>query len=577
MDVIHTAYKYLKRYPMLSIAVLSSTILASVFDGASFGMLIPLIKSMTNSEAGAIPLIFIFLFFIIVAKNIFLYFANIFIAKLRFGATRDLSASLMEHLIEYDLSFFDTIKSGHIISSLTNETRRMGDFISAVLNFTALFLRISAYIVLLFLIAWKASLIILTLVLIVLLPLELIMKKLKKIGERISHALAEYNFKLTEILNGIRLIRGSGTEGDEGRNFAICANAVYRYQYASNKYIFSLIPISEISIFGLLTACFLIMINVIRIDIPSAFPFIATYLVVLTKALSQLNPLNSARSNAINNLAAFENYENLYCGVNMRTIRSGHEIIRKFSDFIEFKDVGFSYVDGNVILRNITLKIPKGKITAIVGISGVGKSTLINLVMRFYDINSGHILVDGIDLKNLDLKEWRKKIGFVSQDIFIFNASVKDNIAYGHFGISEERIVDAAKAANAHDFITALKDGYGTILGERGVRLSGGQKQRISIARAIIHNPEILILDEATSSLDTETEKLITEAVDRLAKGRTVIAIAHRLSTVAHADNIVVLHEGRIVGSGTHSDLIKSEGLYKRLYDAQFNLQSIHK
>ncbi|MFC1576472.1 ABC transporter ATP-binding protein [Candidatus Omnitrophota bacterium] len=598
MKLIFTAFRYLKKHPFLSIAVLFSIIITALFDGASFGMLIPLIQSMTAkaaSQAGAfgnvpfigylstflssmtqakaISIIFITLFILLLVKNIFIYISNILIAKLRFATTRDTRVNLMNNLLEYDTRYFDNVKTGHIIGNINTETERMGDFVQSVLRFIALSGRVLAYITLLFLISWRMSIVISLLIAVVLIPIELIMKKVKRMGMRVSEAIADYNHKLTEVLNGVRLIKVCGTEDMEKKNFKTEANNVYSSMYKSNKYAHLIIPLSEVCIFGLIVICFLVLINMTKIDMANTFPFIATYLLVLGKTLTQLNALNGSRSEAMKRLAAFTVYESMYDKKDKKTIETGNKAAEKFSDLIEIKDVNFSYIEGEKVLQDINVSIPKGKITALVGASGAGKSTLVNLIPRFYDVNSGEILVDGTNLRNLVIKEWRKKIGFVSQDIFIFNTSIKDNISYGRADLSEEEVFNAAKAANAHSFIMGLPDGYNTMLGERGIRLSGGQKQRISIARSIIHNPEVLILDEATSSLDTETERLITEAIDRLTKDRTVIAIAHRLSTILHADNIVVLDKGRIIESGCHADLLQKNGLYKRLYETQFSIK----
>jgi ABC-type multidrug transport system fused ATPase/permease subunit len=592
MQIFGVAFKYLKKYPARSISVICLIILSSLFEGASFGMLIPLIQVMTGTgngvfqnatftsrlfsffgiadQARQILLIFCALFLTVIAKNLFTYLMNVLIAKMRFMTTRDLSANLMDRLIEYDLRYFDSVKSGHIISNMTNETRRMGDFLLNVLSLLALSAKVSAYIILLLLISWQASIAIIALVAVVLFPIELVMKKLKKLSSAASHVLADYGFKLVEILGGIRVIKGVGSEGAEKANFRAKADAIYRVNYDSTKYASLLMPLSEAVVFGLVVLCILVLMVVVKIDVSRTFPYLATYLLVLVKALTQLNQMNGVRTRAMYDIAAFDSYEKLYDRTGKATINSGGARLERFCDAIEFRDVGFSYSGDKMVLRHINLRIPGGKVTAIVGASGVGKSTLVNLIMRFYDIGSGSITVDGVDLKELELHSWRKKIGFVSQDIFIFNMSISDNIVYGHPGTSREKIVDAAKAAGAHDFIMALPNKYDTLLGERGVRLSGGQKQRVSIARAIIHDPEILILDEATSSLDTETEKLIKDAIDRLAKDRTVIAIAHRLSTIVHADNIIVLHEGGVEDHGLHSELILRNGLYKRLYNAQF-------
>ncbi|MFH1189199.1 MAG: ABC transporter ATP-binding protein [Candidatus Omnitrophota bacterium] len=594
MNIVMTAFKYLKKRPLLACSAFFSIMLASVFEGASFGMIIPLVQAMMNSgnnileklpmarqmspilhsfdQRASVSFIFIALFFIIAAKNIFTYISNILIAKLRFATARDLSVALMDGLIEYDPKFFDTMKTGSLIAVVNNEAGRMGDFMLAALNFTAILTRVVTFFIILFFISWKASAAIFLLIAIVLIPLEFIVKRSKRIGERVSAAFAAYNVKVTEILSGIRLIKACGTEDHEKQGFRSAAGDVYKFQYMANKNTHLLIPLSEVAIFALIMVSFLIMTHVTRIDMAAAFPFVAVYLLVLTKALTQLNLLNSTRSTAVTYFAAFDRYERIYDEKGKKTIISGSLPVDRFTDAIEFKGVGFSYSGHKRVLKGIDIRIPRGKITAVVGASGVGKTTLINLILRFYDVNEGRITIDGADIRDLDLKAWRKKIGLVSQDAFIFNVSARDNIAYAHPGAGEERIMEAAKASGAHEFIMSLPSGYDTVLGERGVSLSGGQRQRISIARAVLHDPEILILDEAMSSIDTETERAIQYALDRLTRNRTVIAIAHRLSTVARADKIIVLDRGAVVDDGRHDDLIKKEGLYKRLYEAQFQV-----
>ena len=302
---------------------------------------------------------------------------------------------------------------------------------------------------------------------------------------------------------------------------------------------------------------------------PIDAPTFIFFMVILYSVLQPLKDLSKAGYAIPKGIASIERVNAIMNAENDIKEVENPKSIGEFKDKIEIKGMNFSYDDSRQILTDINLTVPKGKMIALVGQSGSGKSTLVDLIPRYYDVNEGSISIDGVDIREMRIKELRSYIGNVNQEAILFNDTIFNNIAFGVENATMEQVIEAAKIANAHDFIMEKEEGYMTNIGDRGTKLSGGQRQRISIARAILKNPEILILDEATSALDTESEKLVQEALDRLTGSRTTIAIAHRLSTIKNADEICVLHEGRIVERGKHEDLIALNGFYKKLNDMQ--------
>jgi subfamily B ATP-binding cassette protein MsbA len=381
---------------------------------------------------------------------------------------------------------------------------------------------------------------------------------------------------MQETVAGVRLVKAFGAEPYERGRFSEAASRFARGIVRWQRLALLSPPISES--FGALVTVVLLWVGARMATAPGAALSPENFIAFLFLALRLLTPLKflaNFPAAAQQALGAGDRLLEVLHEPPLEAMASGRVAVRGFSRSLEFRDVSFAYDAGPRVLHEVSLLAQKGEIVALVGPSGAGKSTLVDLIPRFYDPTSGAVLLDDLNLREATLPSLRALMGIVSQETVIFNDTVRANIAYGALDRYDAAAMEAAaRAANAHDFIARLPQGYDTLLGERGTRLSGGERQRIAIARALLRDPPVLILDEATSSLDTESERLVQEAIDRLLEGRTVFVIAHRLSTVQHATQILVLDQGRIVDRGRHEDLLARGGLYRRLYELQFGMDA---
>lgn len=595
MDKIKKTIDYLLRYKMYSLAIMFFIIVGTTLEGFSASMIIPFLQQIISPGTSILPglpflkriagfinyadsgyplfIILIFLFFLILFKSLFLLFGKRIIWKLRFSIYRDLQNELFGLIVNTGLTFFDKNKSGHIMHSFNRETERIATYMFNFLTLVTVVLQIIVYLAVLAVISWKFTIGSFLMVMLIFPVVHLIRKNKELYSIASNKSQADLNFILMEILTGMRTIKLFIAENISGERFRENLREFISRDYKSNIWQELLSPAFEVFIFGSISLIFGISIVFFRIDFSKILPEMVAFMWIMFRTFNQVNSFNHFRTEMAGCIGAFNSYEELVGKLKDAVLPNGSIKIETLTEKITFENATFGYSSDRKVLRDVSFVIPKGRVTAIVGGSGEGKSTVVHLIPRLYDIEGGKILVDGIDLKDIDIYSWRRLIGFVSQDVFIFNSTARENIILGLKKVSSERIINAAKTANIHDFITSLPSGYDTILGERGIRLSGGQKQRISIARAVIREPEILILDEATSSLDSESEYMVQEAIDKACHNRTVIVIAHRLSTVRNADQLIVIEEGKIIEQGTHEGLIKSKGRYWQLYSKQFNGQ----
>lgn len=499
------------------------------------------------------------------------YFASSAImVPLRTGVVRDIRTAVYNKVLRLPLSFFSEERKGDIIARMSADVQTVE---TSITNSVDMLIRqpiaILVCFVTLFAVSWQMTLFVLVVAPVAGWVMGLVGRKLKRQSASVQQQWGGIIAQLDETLGGLRIIKAFIAENKMEKRFMQINNAYRRDMSAMVIRQSAAHPMSEFLGTIILTVVLWfggsLILNDSNLIDASTFIF---YMVILYSVINPLKEFSRATYQIPQGLASMDRIDFILKAEN--PIREPeHPKPLSFEKEVELRDVSFCYAEGRDVLRHINLTVPKGKTVALVGQSGSGKSTLVDLIPRYHDVQKGEVLIDGTNIKDLRISDLRSLIGNVNQEAILFNDTFYNNITFGVENATMEQVTEAAKIANAHDFIMESENGYDTMIGDRGGRLSGGQRQRISIARAILKNPPILILDEATSALDTESERLVQEALERLMKSRTTIAIAHRLSTIRNADIIHVLHEGEIVESGQHDELIARNGYYKRLYDMQ--------
>ena len=588
----HIVFCSFRKYWYLIALTILFSLFAALFEGLSIGLLVPFLRSISETSAGSFSTGIAWIDHWVLAANApqlerlyricgiiliatwarsgFGYLASTYGMIARATVIEDLRMRIIDQLSAVSIRFFSRTRSGEIISTLTNELQRVSHALGVVTTVIAKGFLLLAYAAFMIYVSWELSLIVLFFFALLSVLLSRLIRLIRKSGARVTRAYGRFTSAASEFVNGIRTVSAFNMQPHERGRMQGHTNELAAAIIQTSKRELLVTPLSQtvvgtvLIVVVVLAMQFYVLPGVLDVALLLAFVF------ALLRLIPTVNMLNQQRGQWASLHAALENVENMLRREDKPYLKDGSRVARSLRDAIVFEGVSFCYEPGEFVLKNINLRIERGKTTALVGASGAGKTTLVDLIPRFYDPTEGRILMDGVDLSTLRISSLRQMIGIVSQDAYIFNDTVRANIAYGAPDAKENDIVQAAEQANALEFISELPQGFETVMGDRGVRLSGGQRQRLAIARALLSDPEILILDEATSALDSLSEKLVQRSLERLMQGRTVVAIAHRLSTVENADHVVVLEEGEIVEQGIYSELLLRRGQLWKYHSIQF-------
>jgi|TARA_B110000263_G_scaffold8073_1_gene6964 subfamily B ATP-binding cassette protein MsbA len=528
---------------------------------------------LRDTPANSLKVLCITLLSVFFTKNIFLYIKNILLRIVELKLVKDIRDRLYKHIQTLSLGYFHKKQTGSITSIVMNDVEQLQVALAVV--FQRLFvepINILIFVTLLFIISWELALIAIVIIPLAGIAIIGIGISIRRKSRRTQSKIAEIMQILTETLASIRIVKAFVNEKEEVKKFTGESQNYFKLLLKRARLDLISAPVTES--FGVIIGVVLLWyggLEVLSNKGVSAEDFIR-FIVILFSILGPIKQMSNVNLRIQTGAASAERIFELL-DTPPEIVEDLNPVdLKVFKNSIEFNKVHFEYNDGdNLVLDQVTFSIKKGEVVAMVGPSGSGKSTIADLIPRFYDVTTGSIQIDGHDIRKATLSSIRGNMGIVTQEVILFNDTIKNNIAYAQPNVSDEAIRKAAEAANALDFIEKSPKGFNTLIGERGVNLSGGQKQRLAIARALLKNPPILILDEATSALDTESEKKVQNAIENLMKDRTALVIAHRLSTVQNADKIIVIDEGKVVEIGTHNQLYKNDGLYRRLYDIQFD------
>ncbi|MCP4580168.1 MAG: ABC transporter ATP-binding protein [candidate division Zixibacteria bacterium] len=504
-------------------------------------------------------------------KNIFWYSQSFLIARVEQGVIRDIRNEVYRKYQTLPLSYFHGHKAGELISRISNDIMlvrgAVGDGLSKLIKSTFNFI---FFLSIALLASWRMALVSLIVLPPAVILIGLLSRKLRSNSAITQQKMASVISILQETVSGIRVVKAFGMEKFELNKFKKIAHDYCRTMVRLSRIGYLSVPLTEI--LGVTVGALILWYGGKQI-LSGGGLTTSTFILFLVAVFSTMDPvkkLSQVNIEIQQGLAAGRRIFEILDAPQEICDKPDAIRIKGFKESIKYQNISFHYDTGDFSLKDINIELKKGEILALAGPSGGGKSTLVDLLPRFYDVTGGKIMIDGVDIRNISMKSLRSMMGIVTQEIILFNDTVANNIAYGQAGASSEDIKKAARAAFADEFIEALPDGYDTVIGDRGVKLSGGQRQRLSIARALFKDPPILIFDEATSSLDTESEMLIQKAINNLLAGRTVIVVAHRLSTIRNANQILVIENGEIVEEGSHAELVNGNGPYKRLYNMQF-------